>query len=81
MPILPDVHRAGFGRQLPSHLACDTAGGESVDILGGQMADTGGSGAFQREEQKQSTVPMEAAEEHFHLMPSRPSVEDEVISG
>ena len=45
------------------------------------MADIGGSGAYQREEQKQSTVPMEAAEEHFHLMPSRPSVEDEVING
>jgi len=45
------------------------------------MADIGGSGAYQREEQKQSIVPMEAAEEHFHLMPSRPSVEDEVISG
>ena len=72
---------AGFGRPLASHLACDTAGDESVDILEGQMADIQGSGAFQREEQKQSNVPMEAAEEHFHLMPSRPSVEDEVISG
>ena len=49
-----------------------------------QVGSTPGSGAFQREEQKQSTVPMEAAEAHFHLLPSRPSLEvseeDEVRS-
>ena len=39
------------------------------------MGSTPGSGAFQREEQKQSAVPMEAAEAHFHLLPSRPSLE------
>ena len=53
---------------------CVTTGEESVETIEKQM---GGSGAFNREELKQGAVPMEAAEEHFHLMPSRPAVEQE----
>lgn len=57
---------------------------EGAEPLGLQVGANPGSGAFQREEQKQSAVPMEAAEAHFHLLPSRPSLEvseeDEVCS-
>ena len=37
----------------------------------------GVSGAYERDEKLQYAVPMEAAEEHFHLMSSRPSVEED----
>lgn len=37
----------------------------------------GVSGAYERDEKSQYAVPMEAAEEHFHLMSSRPSVEED----
>ena len=37
----------------------------------------GSSGAYERDEKSQYAVPMEAAAEHFHLMPSRPSVEED----
>ena len=37
----------------------------------------GASGAYERDEKLQYAVPMEAAEEHFHLMSSRPSVEED----
>lgn len=41
------------------------------------MQQLGVSGAYERDEQLQYAVPMEAAEEHFHLMGSRPSVEED----
>ncbi len=72
-------------RQLTPHLvpawealcvsAVGCAGDEGSEPTGVQVGAGQGSGAFQREEQKQSAVPMEAAEAHFHLMPSRPSLE------
>ena len=51
------------------------AGDEAGEAVGVQVGAGQGSGAFQREEQKQSSVPMEAAEAHFHLLPSRPALE------
>ena len=45
-----------------------------MESLGQQL---GVSGAYERDEKSQYAVPMEAAEEHFHLMPSRPSVEED----